>query len=79
MGNPTVKQGRTGNIKLSYDYMLVTSDCSQYSPTILDTDGRRRWVGTAGVTDNYATFFDNAVTSPTGRVFRESKWTERSR
>ncbi len=60
-GNPTVKQARTGNTKLSYDYMLVTSGCSQYSPTMLDTDGRRRWVGTAGVQNNSATFFDNAV------------------
>lgn len=60
-GNPTVKQPRTDNTKLSYDYMLVTSGCSQYSPTILDTDGRRRWVGTAGVQNNSATFFDNAV------------------
>lgn len=61
LGNPTVEQARTGSTKLSYDYMLVTSSCSQYSPTIIDTDGRRRWVGTAGVQNNAATFFDNAV------------------
>ena len=60
-GTPIVKQARTNNTDLSYDYMLVTSGCSEYSPAILDTDGNRRWVGTAGVKNNYATFFDNAV------------------
>lgn len=58
---PTVLQPRTNSTELSYDYMLVTSACSTNSPSILDTDGARRWVGTAGLQRYQATFYDNAV------------------
>ena len=59
--DPIVIQPRTNTTDLSYDFMLVTSGCSENSPSILDTDGHRRWVGTAGVRNNYAGFYDNAV------------------
>ena len=41
--------------------MLVKGACSDFSPAIIDTDGALRWVGTAGVADYTATFFDNAI------------------
>ncbi|MEY2539011.1 MAG: arylsulfate sulfotransferase, partial [Verrucomicrobiota bacterium] len=59
--NPTVLQARTNTTDLSYDFLLVKTLCSNYSPMILDTDGRIRWVGTANVDATPATFFDNAV------------------
>ncbi|MBA3883473.1 MAG: aryl-sulfate sulfotransferase [Chthoniobacterales bacterium] len=61
--NPVKILPRTKNTDLSYDYMLLTSGCSENSPTILDTDGFRRWVGTTGIgLGRYqATFYDNAV------------------
>ena len=46
---------------LSYDYIMVKGGCSNFSPAIIDTDGALRWVGTAGFSNNAATFFDNAV------------------
>jgi hypothetical protein len=58
---PTVLQARTQDTDLSYDYILLKSDCSPNSPTIIDTDGAIRWVGTAGATSYSSTFFDNAV------------------
>jgi len=60
-GNPTVLQARTDSTALSYDYILVKGACSDFSPAIIDTDGALRWVGTAGIQNYSATFFDNAV------------------
>ena len=48
-GNRTVLQARTSSRDLSYDYILVKNYCGIFSPTILDTDGEVRWVGTAAV------------------------------
>jgi arylsulfate sulfotransferase len=62
--NPTVLKPRTNNTDLSYDYMMVKDSggsCSNFSPSIIDTDGALRWVGTAGVHGLSAIFFDNAV------------------
>ena len=62
--NPTILKPRTNNTDLSYDYMLVKDSggsCSNFSPSIIDTDGALRWVGTAGISVASAIFFDNAV------------------
>jgi Arylsulfotransferase (ASST)/Divergent InlB B-repeat domain len=59
--NPIVAQPRTQATNLSYDYILIKSGCSPDSPTIIDTDGAIRWVGTAGIASKHSTFFDNAV------------------
>jgi hypothetical protein len=59
--NRIVIQPRTNTTDLSYDFMLLKNFCGQFSPTILDTDGEIRWVGTAGVTDAASIFFQNAI------------------
>ena len=60
-GNPTVLQPRTSSRDLSYDYMLLKNHCGTFSPTILDTDGEIRWVGTTGIADYPSTLFQNAI------------------
>ena len=64
---PTILQRRTNSTDLSYDYMMVKGGCSDFQPAILDTDGRLRWVGTAGIAAGSAIFFDNAVYVGHGR------------
>ena len=59
--NHAVLQARTSSRELSYDYILMTSNCSLDSPAVIDTDGAIRWVGTAGVRHYVATFYDNAI------------------
>ncbi len=59
--NRTVLQARTDTRDLSYDYMLLKNRCGTFSPTILDTDGEIRWVGTAGIVDYPSTLFQNAI------------------
>lgn len=54
-------QARTNSTTLSYDYMLLKNACGDFSPTILDTDGEIRWVGTAGLAYFASTMFQNAV------------------
>ena len=44
---PAIVQRRTNSTTLSYDYVMIKGGCSDFQPTILDTDGRLRWVGTA--------------------------------
>src|SRR6266513_627721 len=60
--NPTFLQHRS-SAALSYDYILLSGQCSGFSPAIIDTDGALRWVSTTA--PNFisftATFFDNAV------------------
>ena len=58
---PFVRQARTTTKDLSYDYILAASSCGPNSPTIIDTDGAVRWVGTAGVQQYYTAFFNNGV------------------
>jgi arylsulfate sulfotransferase len=58
--NPTVLQARTDSTSLSYDYMFVKGQCSEFSPAIIDTDGVLRWVGPGGISSFSAAFFDNA-------------------
>jgi arylsulfate sulfotransferase len=58
--NPTVLQARTDTTSLSYDYMFVKGQCSEFSPAIIDTDGVLRWVGPGGISSFSAIFFDNA-------------------
>lgn len=59
--NMTKLQPRTANIDLSYDFILTTSNCAQNSPTVVDTDGTIRWVGTAGIRNYTETFYDNGI------------------
>jgi hypothetical protein len=69
--NPMVLQPRTQDTDLSYDYMLVKSDCSPNSPTIIDTDGAIRSVAAAGLASLHSAFFDNAIYLAQGaQVFR---------
>ncbi len=56
-----VLQPRSRSTELSYDFVLVVSQCSTNSPTVIDTDGAIRWVGTAGVRHYVSTFYDNAI------------------
>lgn len=58
---PSVVQARTRSTNLSYDFMLLKSSCSNFSPALMDTDGALRWVGTAGVSNAASAFFDNAI------------------
>ena len=58
---PIVRQARTATRDLSYDFMLVASNCGRSSPTVLDTDGAVRWVGTADVANHTTAFYDNAI------------------
>jgi arylsulfate sulfotransferase len=46
---------------LSYDYFLMKSTCSNFSPAIIDSDGALRWVGTAGISSTNSAFFNNAL------------------
>jgi hypothetical protein len=59
--NPIVIQARTSSREISYDYMLLKNRCGDSSPTILDTDGEIRWVGTAGLADFPSILFQNAI------------------
>ena len=56
-----ILQPRTTSTALSYDFILVVSECSTNTPTVVDTDGIVRWVGTAGVNKEIAGFYANAV------------------
>src|SRR5262249_30815301 len=58
---PTVLRRRTDSTALSYDYIMSKGGCSDFQPSILDTDGALRWVGTGGISAGSATFFDNAA------------------
>ena len=57
---PSIRQPRS-NAPLSFDYILVTTSCSSNSPTVIDTDGAVRWVGSAGVNTSVAGYFRNGV------------------
>ncbi len=57
----TILQARTNSTTLSYDYILIKNPCGPFSPTIIDTDGQIRWVGTAGFGSFASTFFQNSV------------------
>ena len=48
------------NVPLSYDYFMIKSTCSSFSPAVIDSDGALRWVGTAGVSSTNSAFFNNA-------------------
>ena len=66
---PTILQPRTNSTDLSYDYIMVKSSCGNQGPTIIDTDGEVRWVGTAGVAYGSCIFFENSFyisSIPTG-------------
>ncbi|HXX41182.1 MAG TPA: aryl-sulfate sulfotransferase [Chthoniobacterales bacterium] len=60
--DPTVNQARTSDTTLSYDYILLKSNCgNDQSPVIIDTDGTVRWVGTAGLNAYASIFFRNSI------------------
>jgi len=65
---PTVLQARTNDVSLSYDYIFVKGQCSEFSPAIIDTDGVLRWVGPGGISSISATFFDNAFYIGVGTI-----------
>jgi hypothetical protein len=54
-------QARTKVTSLSYSYILLKKFCSTDAPTIIDTDGEVRWVGTAGTASLPAILFDNGI------------------
>ena len=58
---PVVLQARTSSTALSYDFFLVGSNCGPHSPTVIDTDGAVRWVGTANVSNKSSEFFNGAI------------------
>jgi arylsulfate sulfotransferase len=65
--SPNVNQARTNDTTLSYDYILLKSNCgNNQSPAIIDTDGAVRWVGTAGLNTYGSIFFQNSfyIASP---------------
>ncbi len=64
--SPTIVQPRTNSTTLSYDYYLVRNKCGAAGPIIFDTDGRIRWVGTAGFANHTTTLFQNSVYLGTG-------------
>ena len=57
----TVWQQARSSVRLSYHYIMVMTSCSPNSPTVIDTDGEVRWVGTGGVARSAATFYRNGV------------------
>lgn len=60
--SPTILQARTDSTALSYDFFLIKNSCSNFAPTIMDTEGELRWVGPVGTVPPYdAAFFDNAI------------------
>ncbi len=59
--DPTVVQARTSSTTLSYDYFLIKNGCGSQSPSIMDTDGAVRWVGTAGLTSFASIFYANGI------------------
>ena len=59
-GSPKVWRARS-TVPLSYDYIFIVSSCSANTPTVIDTDGAVRWVGTAGLQRSVATFYRNGV------------------
>ena len=61
-------QYRTATSDLPFDYMLLKDDCSINSPAILDTDGRIRWVGTAGVATLSSILNANAIFASDGKT-----------
>ena len=54
-------QNRTSTSDLPYDYYLLKDFCSTNSPVIFDTDGRIRWVGTAGIGARASIFNNNSI------------------
>ncbi|HEX8680396.1 MAG TPA: aryl-sulfate sulfotransferase, partial [Chthoniobacterales bacterium] len=72
LGRADVMQQRSASVALSYDFILVKNSCGPYGPTVLDTDGEIRWVGTGGGGSTPTSFFDGAiyVASATGPRLR---------
>jgi hypothetical protein len=64
VNTPQFTQKRTFFNNIGYNYFLLKDYCSRNAPSIVDTDGHLRWVGTAGVpgdTSLASTFFNNGV------------------
>ena len=66
LNTPVIRQARTSSTALSYDYFLAASSCSLQSPTVMDTDGSVRWVGTAGIRKHYTAFYHNGIYTTQG-------------
>jgi hypothetical protein len=68
--DPTFLQ-HNNDAPLSYDYIMVKGECSNFSPAIVDTDGVLRWVGTSGYSTIPTAFFGNGAYVPAGpRLYR---------
>jgi arylsulfate sulfotransferase len=60
-GHPAiVNLARTKSTKLSYDFIEIKSYINPHSPTIVDSDGELRWVGTSDTASSEAIFIDNS-------------------
>lgn len=59
--HPEVLQARLTDTTLSYDFFLLKNFDDLDSPTIIDTDGEVRWVGTAGVNSIASAIYQNGV------------------
>lgn len=60
------------NAPLSYDYFMIKSTCSNFSPAVIDSDGALRWVGPGTISSTNSAFFDNAfyISGNGPRLFR---------
>jgi len=71
---PIVIQARTNSTSLSYDYMLVKTNCGSESPLIMDTDGAARWIGPTNFSSGASMFFANGIyigDHSSGKFYRE--------
>src|ERR1051326_7501081 len=60
--NPMFVQRRTGGTSLSYDFILIKSQCGADASPIIDTDGALRWAATISSSTKFrSAFFDNAI------------------
>ncbi|MEI6235310.1 MAG: aryl-sulfate sulfotransferase [Planctomycetota bacterium] len=64
--NPNVVVPRSKETNLSYDFILAKSNLGAPSPTIIDTDGEIRWVGTSGDSNYQAILYQNGIYVTTG-------------
>ena len=60
-GTATLIQPRSNTTALSYDFIMLKGSCSDFSPTIIDTDGQIRWVAIGGTGLTGSGFFQNSI------------------
>jgi hypothetical protein len=69
-----VVQKRTKTGDLSFDYILLKKYCDNTTPTILDTDGQVRWIGTDGVASIASALFNNEFYIGHGTGVDKMEW-----